>query len=141
MIETMRDYDGVGLAAPQVHVSRQITVLEVEPSRGRPADAAPVPLTVLVNPRVTPLGDGAVRDWEGCLSIPDLRGLVPRAPAVRVEALDRRGRPLDFVARGFHARVVQHEHDHLRGRVYLDCMDSLDTLTHLAEWERYWLKA
>jgi peptide deformylase len=140
MVETMREYDGVGLAAPQVHVGQQVAVLEVT-KHPRYPDAPSVPLTVLINPRVTVLAEDHVDGWEGCLSIPDLRGLVPRYRELRVEALDRSGQPVDFIAKDFHARVIQHEHDHLQGKVYLDRMSSLETLTHLTEWQRYWLKA
>lgn len=138
MIETMHEYDGVGLAAPQVHVSQQVAVLEAE-KHPRYPDALAVPLTVLINPRVTILSEETEAEWEGCLSIPELRGVVPRYGKLRVEALDRHGKPLDFIAVGFHARVVQHEYDHLQGKVYADRMPSLETLTHLAEWHRYWL--
>jgi peptide deformylase len=140
MIETMHEYDGVGLAAPQVHVSKQITVLEVNKPPRYP-DAPSVPLTVLINPRVAILSQETVDGWEGCLSIPDMRGVTPRYRELRVEALDRHGTPLDFVARDFHARVIQHEQDHLQGKIYLDRMPSLDTLCHLLEWQRYWLKS
>lgn len=140
MIETMHEYDGVGLAAPQVHVSQQVAVLEVT-KHPRYPDAPSVPLTVLINPRVTVLSEETVDGWEGCLSIPEMRGVVPRYRELRVEALDRNGQPLDFIAKDFHARVVQHENDHLQGNVYLDRMPSLETLTHLTEWQRYWLKA
>jgi peptide deformylase len=95
---------------------------------------------VLINPRVTVLAEETVEGWEGCLSIPELRGVVPRFRELRVEALDRNGQPLAFIAKDFHARVVQHEYDHLQGKVYLDRMSSLETLTHLTEWQRYWLK-
>ncbi len=140
MIETMREYEGVGLAAPQVHVSQQVAVLEVE-KHPRYPDAPSVPLTVLINPRLTVLSEETLDGWEGCLSIPDLRGVVPRSRELRVEALDRYGKPMDFIAKDFHARVVQHEYDHLQGKVYADRMPSLETLTHLAEWQRYWLKS
>jgi peptide deformylase len=140
MIETMHEYDGVGLAAPQVHVSQQVAVLEVE-KHPRYPDMPPVPLTVLINPRVTIISQEIVDGWEGCLSIPELRGMTPRYRELRVEALDRHGKSLDFVAKDFHARVIQHEYDHLQGKVYVDRMPSLETLTHLLEWERYWLKS
>jgi len=138
MFETMADHDGAGLAAPQVHVSRRVVIYGVEGNPRYP-DAEPVPLTVLVNPRLTPVGDEQVEDWEGCLSIPDLRGMVPRHTSVRVEASGRDGQPLRFTATGFHARVVQHECDHLDGRVYLDRMRSMETLSFLPEFHRYWL--
>ena len=140
MIETMHEYEGVGLAAPQVHVSQQVAVLEVT-KHPRYPEAPSVPLTVLINPRLTVLAEATVDRWEGCLSIPELRGVVPRYSELRVEALDRHGNLLDFIAKDFHARVIQHEYDHLQGKVYLDRMLSLDTLTHLTEWQRYWLKA
>ena len=94
---------------------------------------------MLVNPRITPLDQTEEEDWEGCLSVPDLRGMVPRFTAVRVEAYGRDGRPLRFEARGFHARVVQHECDHLDGRVYLDRMRSMESLTFTEEWVKYGL--
>src|SRR6266404_1463437 len=121
MIDTMHEYDGVGLAAPQVHVSQQIAVLEVT-KHPRYPDAPSVPLTVLINPRLTVLAEATVDGWEGCLSIPELRGVVPRYSELRVDALNRYGNPLDFIAKDFHARVIQHEYDHLQGKVYLDRM-------------------
>jgi peptide deformylase len=138
MIETMREYNGAGLAATQVHVPRQICVIEVNGNPRYP-DAAEVPLTVLVNPRVTPMTEEMEEGWEGCLSVPDMRGMVPRATAVRLEAYDRDGQKIDLVAKDFFARVIQHETDHLHGIVYLDRMRDLSTLTHLAEWNKYWL--
>jgi peptide deformylase len=138
MIETMREYNGAGLAAPQVHVPRQLCVIEVNGNPRYP-DAAEVPLTVLVNPRVTPMTEEMEEGWEGCLSVPDMRGMVPRATAVRLEAYDREGQKIDLVAKDFFARVIQHETDHLHGIVYLDRMRDLSTLTHLAEWNKYWL--
>ena len=138
MIETMREYNGAGLAAPQVHVLKQICVIEVHGNPRYP-DAPAIPLTVLINPVVTPLTEETEDGWEGCLSVPDMRGIVPRATSVRLEALDREGHPIDVVAKEFFARVIQHETDHLHGRVYLDRMRDFSTLTHLAEWNRYWL--
>ena len=109
-----------------------------DPSALPDRDAAgTIPLHVVVNPMLTPLAGELVYDWEGCLSIPDLRGLVPRHPAVRVRGLDRQGRPLDYVAHGFEARIVQHEFDHLNGVVFLDRMRDLRALAFREEWERY----
>src|SRR6516165_7959304 len=133
MMETMVEYIGVGLAAPQVHESLAIAVIESHGPRGD------IPMTVLVNPVVTVLDEDLVEDWEGCLSIPELRGRVPRYRKLRVEALDRKGTRLNFIAEGFFARVVQHEYDHLMGHVYLDRMSDLHTLTHLDEMRRFWL--
>lgn len=138
LIETMREHDGAGLAAPQVHALRQIVVIEVEANLRYP-DAPEVPLAVLVNPVVTPLTEEMEEGWEGCLSVPDMRGLVPRHTAVRLQCYDREAQPVDLVAKDFHARVVQHETDHLHGIVYLDRMRDLRTLTHLAEWNKHWL--
>lgn len=140
MIETMKEYDGVGLAADQVHESKQVAVLEVA-NNPRYPNKPDVPLTVLVNPKVTPLSDALEEDWEGCLSIPDLRGKVPRYTSVRVQAWDRNGQELDYVATGFHARVIQHEFDHLNGKLYVDRMRDLTTLSFLQEFARYWLPA
>jgi peptide deformylase len=136
MLETMDEYDGAGLAAPQVRVSKRIVIYGVE-SNPRYPDAEDVPLTVLVNPTVTALTEEQEEDWEGCLSVPELRGMVPRWRRVRVEAWDRDGRPLRVEAGGFHARVVQHECDHLDGRVYLDRMRTMDTLSFVPELARY----
>jgi peptide deformylase len=136
MIETMKEYDGVGLAADQVHESKQVAVLEVADNPRYP-NKPQVPLTVLINPKITPLSNETEEDWEGCLSIPDLRGKVPRYRRIRVEARDRNGNPLDFIANDFHARVIQHEYDHLNGKVYLDRMRDLSTLSFLQEFARY----
>ena len=133
MMETMVEYYGVGLAAPQVHESLAIAVIESHGTRGD------IPMTVLVNPEVTVLDEETIEDWEGCLSIPDFRGRVPRWRKLRVDALDRNGNKIQFVAEDFFARVIQHEFDHLMGRVYLDRMPDLKTLGHFAEFQRYWL--
>ena len=143
MIETMREYDGVGLAAPQVHVGLRVATIEVAGNPRYPRAGA-VPLTVLVNPEIrweeVPAGEEAEEsDWEGCLSVPGLRGKVPRRRILQVQALDREGKPMAWRAEGFPARVVQHEVDHLDGKVYLDRMSDLSTLTHLQEYARYWL--
>ncbi len=133
MMQTMVEYNGVGLAAPQIHESLSLAVIESHGSRGD------IPMTVLVNPDVTILDESLIEDWEGCLSIPDLRGRVPRYNRLRVDALDRHGNKIQFTADGFFARVIQHEFDHLMGRVYLDRMRDLQTLSHLPEFQRYWL--
>jgi peptide deformylase len=138
LIETMREYNGAGLAATQVHVLKQVCVIEVKDNPRYP-DAEAIPLTVLINPVVTPLAAEMEDGWEGCLSVPDMRGVVPRYTAVRLEAYDREGKRIDVVAKEFFARVIQHETDHLRGLVYLDRMKDLSTLTHLAEWNKYWM--
>ena len=133
MRQTMYEYEGVGLAAPQVHEGLRLAVLEV-PSSDRRTEGG-VAFSVLVNPVVTALGEETVDGWEGCLSVPDLRGLVPRLARLRLEALDREGRRYEVEAEGFHARVIQHECDHLDGGVYLDRMRGLRTLSFLKEFE------
>jgi len=136
MFETMAEYDGAGLAAPQVHVSRRVVIYGVEHNPRYP-DAEAVPSTVLINPSVTALTEQEEEDWEGCLSLPGLRGLVPRVTRVRVDAYGRDGRRLRFEAEGFHARVVQHECDHLDATLYVDRMRSMASLTFLDEFQRH----
>jgi peptide deformylase len=138
MVETMREYNGAGLAATQVHVLKQICVIEVNGNPRYP-DAPAIPLTVLINPVMTPLTSEMEDGWEGCLSVPDMRGVVPRYGSVRLEARDREGNWIDVVAKEFFARVIQHETDHLNGLVYLDRMRDLSTLAYLAEWNKHWL--
>jgi peptide deformylase len=138
MRETMYDYEGVGVAAPQVHVSLRLAVLEVQASDERAHER--VPFTVLINPKVTPLSKKLVTAFEGCLSVPDLRGPVPRYERVRLDALDREGLPYSLEASAFHARVIQHECDHLDGNVYLDRMRDLRKLAFLKEFEEHVLR-
>jgi peptide deformylase len=136
MIETMREYDGAGLAANQVHALTQICVIEVLGNPRYP-EAPNIPLTVVINPVVTPLTDEMEEGWEGCLSVPDMRGRVPRFTDVRLEYQDRDGQKVDVVAKEFFARVIQHETDHLKGIVYVDRMRDLSSLSYIAEWQRY----
>ncbi len=117
MVETMRHLDGAGLAAPQIGVGLQVVIFEVLHNPRYP-DAEPVPFTVLINPKLTPLTDEMEEGWEGCLSVPGMRGLVPRFKALRYQGQDPHGRPIDRAVSGFHARVVQHETDHLMGILY-----------------------
>ena len=126
LFATMRAAEGVGLAAPQVGLGLQLFVYGVTPSADEPRAA--IAPRVVVNPMLEPVAGELVYDWEGCLSIPGLRGLVPRHPAVRVHGLDRDGAPLDFVVEGFEARIIQHEFDHLNGVVFLDRMRDLQSL-------------
>jgi peptide deformylase len=136
MIETMREYDGAGLAANQVHALKQVCVIEVLGNPRYP-DAPNIPLTVVINPVVTPLTGEMEEGWEGCLSVPDMRGRVPRFTDVRLEYQDREGTKIDVVAKEFFARVIQHETDHLKGIVYVDRMRDLSSLSFIAEWQRY----
>ena len=117
MQDTMRDANGAGLAAPQIGVDLQLVIFGFESTQRYP-DAPAVPLTVLINPQITPLDDALEQGWEGCLSVPGLRGKVPRHARIRYTGFDANGRPIDRQAEGFHARVVQHECDHLIGRLY-----------------------
>lgn len=130
MVETMHEARGVGLAAPQLGEEAQIFVYQA-------AGPPEIPLQVVINPLVTPHAREVVYDWEGCLSIPDLRGMVPRHPTVRVQGLDRDGKSVNYIASGFEARIVQHEYDHLNGVVFLDRMRDFKTLAYFDEWETY----
>ena len=132
MVDTMRDAGGVGLAGPQVYALWRVIVIDVPAGPRGPA----VPLTVLVNPVIESHADDTVDDWEGCLSIPDLRGRVPRWPSLRVSGLDHQGQPVAFDADGFFARVIQHEIDHLDGVLFPERMSDLRTLSHLGEMPR-----
>lgn len=117
LVETMAAVGGAGLAAPQVGANLQVVVFGFDKLERYP-DAPPVPLTVLVNPVITPLGDEEEEGWEGCLSVPGLRGVVPRWKRIRYRGVDPRGEAIDREVSGFHARVVQHECDHLIGKLY-----------------------
>lgn len=134
MFETMNEYAGIGLAAPQVHENRRLFVAGVDDPDGG------LPPVVMINPEIELLDPAEEEDWEGCLSIPDVRGRVPRAAQIRVRSLDRHGAPQRMTASGFAARVIQHETDHLNGMLFLDRMGSFDSLTFLAEYDRYWTK-
>lgn len=134
MLETMVDAGGVGLAAPQLGVSKQLFVYVAV---DRASDIADADTRVLVNPMIEPVAGELVYDWEGCLSIPDLRGLVPRHPAVKVHALDRRGTPIHFVAEDYQSRIIQHEFDHLNGVIFLDRMRDLRSLAFSDEWREF----
>jgi len=132
MIETMHEYTGVGLAAPQVHAGLRLFValLEEDPDSKTTA-------TVVINPEIVPNSAARQEGWEGCLSIPDIRGMVPRFTDITVKALDRSGRPFDLRLTKFAARVAQHETDHLDGTLFFDRMTSLTSLTFLDEYSRF----
>jgi peptide deformylase len=117
MFDTMAALNGAGLAAPQIGVSQRVVIFSVE-SNPRYPDVEPVPTTVLINPLLTPIGDEMEEGWEGCLSVPGLRGLVTRHKSLRYTGFDQHGTPIDRTVTGFHARVVQHECDHLDGILY-----------------------
>lgn len=124
MKETMKAKNGAGLAAPQIGVGQRVVIFGVDGNPRYP-DAEPVPFTVLVNPKLTMLSREIEEDWEGCLSVPGMRGVVPRYVKVRYTGFDPEGNPIDRVAEGFHARVVQHEVDHLDGILYPQRMTDL----------------
>jgi len=136
MIETMVEYHGVGLAAPQVHEGVRIFVASLDAGDD---DAGHEPVA-LINPEVSAVGREVVEDWEGCLSIPDIRGRVPRAREVKVRAFDRQGERIEIQAHDYAARVIQHETDHLDGILFFDRMRAFETLTFLDEYSRYWVK-
>jgi peptide deformylase len=140
MIDTMREYDGVGLAAPQVHESLQIAVMEIA-NNPRYPDEEDVPVTVFINPKITFLTEKKIGVWEGCLSVHGLRGYVERPEKIRLEALDRFGKKIDEVYEGFPAVAIQHETDHLFGKVFLDRMTDMTKLSFLDEFRRYHLAA
>ncbi len=118
MFDTMRSVDGAGLAAPQIGMDLQLVIFGTDQINPRYPDAPLVPRTVLLNPVITPLGAEEENDWEGCLSVPGLRGMVPRFSQIRYTGFDQYGDPIDRTVSGFHARVVQHECDHLIGKLY-----------------------
>jgi peptide deformylase len=118
MLDTMRAANGAGLAAPQIGVDLQLVIFGSNDRNPRYPDRPIVPPTVLINPVITPLGEAEESDWEGCLSVPGLRGLVPRWAHIRYTGFDQYGDPIDRTVEGFHARVVQHECDHLWGKLY-----------------------
>lgn len=132
MIDTMFEYTGVGLAAPQVHESLRLFVAMLDPDGQGDGDAV-----VLINPEITVIGDQTVEGWEGCLSIPDVRGRVPRAHHIKVSALDRNAKRFELDLKDFPARVVQHENDHLDGVLFFDRMKELTSLSYLEEYSRY----
>jgi peptide deformylase len=132
MIDTMHEYSGVGLAAPQVHEGLRVFVAALDADGRGEGDAV-----TFVNPEIMVVGDETLEGWEGCLSIPDMRGRVPRARHIKVSALDRHGKRFELELKDFPARVVQHETDHLDGVLFLDRMRSFETLTYLEEYSRY----
>jgi peptide deformylase len=138
MMDTMAEYRGVGLAAPQVHEGLRIFVAALDDGEEDEEEAAPL---ALINPEITVVGSDVIEDWEGCLSIPDVRGRVPRAREIKVRAYDRKGDRIELGAHDFPARVIQHEADHLDGVLFFDRMRTFESLTFLDEYSRYWAKS
>jgi peptide deformylase len=137
MIETMIEYHGVGLAAPQVHESVRLFVATIDPADDERREPEPV---VIINPEITLVGSEIIEDWEGCLSVPDIRGRVPRAREIVLRAVDRHGERMELRVHSYPARVIQHETDHLDGILFFDRMRAFDSLTFLDEYSRYWAK-
>jgi len=137
MIETMQEYHGVGLAGPQVHEGVRLFVATLDAGRDVETPSEPI---AIINPEITPVTNEVVEDWEGCLSIPDIRGKVPRSQVVRLRAHDRTGRRIELIAHGLPARVIQHETDHLDGVLFFDRMTTFETLTFMDEFRRHWAK-
>jgi peptide deformylase len=137
MIETMIEYRGVGLAAPQVHEGLRLFVAALDADNGGEPKGEPA---IIINPDIVRIGREVVEGWEGCLSVPDIRGQVPRAREVTVRGFDRHAEPLELEAHDFSARVIQHEADHLDGILFFDRMRSVVSLTFLDEYARYWAK-
>ncbi len=135
MIETMHEYHGVGLAGPQVHEDVRIFVALLEEEPGPKSEAVAV-----INPQIVPASEDKTDGWEGCLSIPDIRGMVPRYTDITVRALDRKGKAVEIPLKDFAARVAQHETDHLDGVLFFDCMTSTRSLTYMDEYSRYHAK-
>jgi peptide deformylase len=133
MYETLDDIGGAGLAAPQVHVGLRVVIFEVSAIRTQDESEQEVPRTVLINPEIEPVGGEIAVDWEGCLSVPGLRGAVPRPARIRYSALTPAGERIEREVDGFHARVVQHECDHLDGVLYPMRMADLSTLHFVSE--------
>jgi peptide deformylase len=136
MIETMTEYRGVGLAAPQIHEGLRLFVASLDSGEDED-DPEPV---AIINPEIVPVGSEVVEDWEGCLSIPDIRGRVPRARDIRLRAFNRAAERIELELSNYSARVIQHETDHLDGILFFDRMRSFDSLTFLDEYSRYWVK-
>jgi peptide deformylase len=142
MAQTMLEYNGAGLAAPQVHEELRLFVAQViRDNEDEDEDEARKPeILALINPEIKPASRQVEEDWEGCLSIPDLRGLVPRYRDISVKGYDRTGRQIELQASGFMARVIQHETDHLDGLLFLDRMKSMESLSFIDEFARYHAK-
>jgi len=142
LTQTMLEYNGVGLAAPQVHEELRLFVAQVvRDHEDEEDDETRKPeILALINPEFKPASRHVEEDWEGCLSIPDLRGLVPRYRDISVKAYDRTGRQIELQASGFMARIIQHETDHLDGVLFLDRMKSFESLTFIEEYVKYHAK-
>jgi peptide deformylase len=138
MVETMEEYTGIGLAAPQVHLPLSLAIIEFEEDNDRYPEMGAQELGVYINPKITVLDPEEQAFWEGCLSVPELRGLVHRPRKIRVDYLDREAKPRTVEAEGFLATVFQHELDHLAGKLFVDRMKDMAKLAFMQEYQRYW---
>jgi peptide deformylase len=137
MIETMHEYGGIGIAAPQVHESLQLTVIEFDEDSDRYPDMGDQPLMIICNPKITVLDEKEQSFWEGCLSVPELRGLVPRPRKVQIDYLNENAEPKQIIAEDFLATVFQHELDHLVGKLFVDRIKDMTKLSFIEEYQRY----
>lgn len=138
LIETQRAEDGAGIAAPQVDVLKRIFTMEMKENPRYPNKKS-FPLVFAINPEIEPISNTKIESWEGCLSIPGIRGWLPRYEQIRLKALDRFGKPFTIALDGFAAIVAQHELDHLNGILLIDRMESMKTLSFQKEFEKYWM--
>jgi len=139
MVDTLHDYGGIGLAAPQIGENLRLAIIEISGGPTRYGELAPMPLTVFINPRIEVLNTATAGYWEGCLSVPGLRGFVERPQHVRVSYLDLQGGEHELELEGFSATVFQHEFDHLDGKLFVDRMTDISLLVFEKEYERYHL--
>lgn len=140
MVETLHDYGGIGLAAPQINEPLRLAIIEVDGGPSRYGDIPQLPLSVFVNPKIDVINPDREGYWEGCLSVPGLRGFVRRPQHIQVSATDMDGEPINLELTGFLATVFQHEFDHLDGTLYVDRIDDLSLLAFDEEFERYTLE-
>ena len=139
LVETMRDKNGAGIAAPQVGLLKRVFAIEME-NNPRYPEKESFPIEIVINPTITPVGEELQDSWEGCLSIPGIRGKLKRYSKINMQGLDRNGKPFEKEFSGFAAIVCQHELDHLDGILFIDRMSSMETLSFLEEYEAYWRK-
>ena len=138
MVETLHDYGGIGLAAPQINVPLRLAIVEIPGGPSRYGEIEPLPLTTFINPTITVLDPNPAGYWEGCLSVPGLRGFVQRPQHIRIDYLDASGNPAELIFEGFWATVFQHEFDHLDGTLYIDHIADRTKLVFEEEYLRYW---
>jgi len=138
MVDTLHDYGGIGLAAPQINVPLRLAIVEIPGGPSRYGEIDPLPLTTFINPTITVLDPTPAGYWEGCLSVPGLRGFVERPQHIRIDYTDTSGNPAELIFEGFWATVFQHEFDHLDGRLYIDHITDRTKLVFEEEYLRYW---